>query len=101
MSNLPIDLNLVISDAQAGALKAKANILNMIDRLNAIDCSDINGSMLSEHRSIIISDLVTNLSGLSPFQTGYITALLELAEYSSNTIELKDWHPSLLTGEWQ
>ncbi len=45
MTYLPLDLKLTLNDCQIGTLQAKTNVIEMIERLNAIDCSDSAGNI--------------------------------------------------------
>ena len=106
MNYLPLDLELTLSDNQVGALQAKANVIEMIDKLDAVDCSDAAGniipSKLLESRTKIISDIVKSFGELSELQKGYISSLFEYIELSQcASVNPIDWHPSLITGEWQ
>ena len=106
MTHLPLDLELTLSDSQIGALQAKANVIDMIERLNAIDCSDAAGniitSMLFENRTKIISDIVNRFGELNELQKGYISSLFEFIEMNvDGGVDLEDWRPSLVTNEWQ
>ena len=106
MNHLPLDLELTLSDTQVGALQAKANVIEMIERFSAIDCSDpdgnINSTMLLDQRTKIISDIVKRFGELNELQKGYISSLFECIEMNiDGGLEPKEWRPSLVTNEWQ
>lgn len=106
MNYLPLDLKLTLNDCQIGALQAKANVIEMIQRFYAIDCSDAAGNIiptkLLENRTKIISDIVKSFGELNDLQKGYISSLFEYIEMTaSGGVNAVDWHPSLITGEWQ
>ena len=106
MKHIPLDLKLTLSDTQIGVLQAKANVIEMCNRLDAIDCSNADGSisalMLFENRAKIISGIVNRLGKLDEFQKGYLSSLFEYIEIAqSGGMDFENWRPSLLTGEWQ
>ena len=78
----------------------------MIERFNAIDCSDpdgnINSTMLLEQRTKIISDIVKRFGELNELQKGYISTLFEYIEMNvQGGVDSEYWKPSLVTNEWQ